>query len=326
MLPAGMRNERLRWWLATAALLSATAICSRALAFPHIVRAGETVAEIAERMYGRVELERVIMAANGLGGRRGSAIVPGQRLEIPAVGYHKVLPGDTWQSVADAALGSNKRGAVLARLNESQPWLSPEVGREIVLPYNLRLVASRGDTTQSVAYRFLERRDDAWVIGSYNRLDRARLRQGEIILVPLTDLTLTDQGKQAALLAGALVRSEGGGAAREAQQRARAELPRLAVDVRRGRYIEAVARGSALLATEGLSEPQLAETQRYLTEAYVALEAPGLAATACQAWRRHDPTAVLDPVELSPKIIAACVDEEVDRATGPQVGDGGVVR
>ncbi|MEQ9320558.1 MAG: LysM domain-containing protein [Polyangiaceae bacterium] len=312
--------------LATAGLLCTLAVTSDVAAFPHVVRAGETVAAIAEHMYGRVELERVIVAANGLGGRRGSAIVPGQRLEIPAVGYHKVLPGDTWQSVADAALGDPKRGDVLARLNDSQPWLSPEVSREIVIPYNLRFVASVGDTTQTVAYRFLERRDEAWVIASYNRLDRARLRQGEIVLVPLTDLVLTDAGKQAALDAGALVRTEAGGTAREAQQQASTELPRLATDVRRGRYIEAVARGSALLAREGLSQPQLAETQRYLTEAYVALDATGLAANACAEWRRHDPAAVLDPIELSPKIIDACVEDEAEQTTGPTVSDGGVVQ
>ena len=312
--------------LATAGLLCTLAVTSDVAAFPHVVRAGETVAAIAEHMYGRVELERVIVAANGLGGRRGSAIVPGQRLEIPAVGYHKVLPGDTWQSVADVAPLGIAEGGVLARLNDSQPWLSPEVSREIVIPYNLRFVASVGDTTQTVAYRFLERRDEAWVIASYNRLDRARLRQGEIVLVPLTDLVLTDAGKQAALDAGALVRTEAGGTAREAQQQASTELPRLATDVRRGRYIEAVARGSALLAREGLSQPQLAETQRYLTEAYVALDATGLAANACAEWRRYDPAAVLDPIELSPKIIDACVEDEAEQTTGPVVSDGGVVQ
>ena len=146
------------------------------------------------------------------------------------------------------------------------------------------------------------------------------------MLVPLTDLVLTDAGKQAALDAGALVRTEAGGTAREAQQQASTELPRLATDVRRGRYIEAVARGSALLAREGLSQPQLAETQRYLTEAYVALDATGLAANACAEWRRYDPAAVLDPIELSPKIIDACVEDEAEQTTGPVVSDGGVVQ
>jgi hypothetical protein len=289
--------------------LSATALTADVGAFPHVVRRDETVAQIAEAMYGRVELERVIVAANSLDRRRGSEIVAGMRLELPAIGYHKVLPEDTWQSIADELLGAEKRGDVLAHINDSHPWLKPSVGREIVVPYNLRYVATRGDTTQTVAYRFLNRRDDAWIIASYNNLSRARLRQGEVVLVPLTDLELTDVGRRSALTAGALVRSQGGGTAREAQRKAAGELPRLALDIRRGRYIEAIGRGAAILDTVGLSEPQLAETHRLLTVAYVAMDATGLAATSCAAWRQHDPLAVLDPIDHSPKVLAVCVGE-----------------
>ena len=286
-------------------------------AFPHVVQEGETVAQLAETMYGRVEIEQIIVAANALDGRRGSALVPGMRLDLPAVGYRKVLPGDTWASIASELLGGEHRADVLAHVNDTHSWLPPAIGREIVVPYNLRYVASRGDTTQSIAYRFLGRRGEAWVVASYNRLKRAELRQGEVLLVPITDLALTDRGKKAALTAGSLVRSEGGGEAREAQAHARDEIPRLVQDVRRGRYIEAVARGARLLAGVGLSEPQLGVVHRQLTEAYVALEADGLAATACAKWREHEPTAVLDPIELSPKIMRVCLGEaEVDPISG----------
>jgi phage tail protein X len=286
-------------------------------AFPHVVKDGETVAQLAEAMYGRVEVEQVIVAANALDGRRGSALVPGMRLELPAVGYHKVLPGDAWGSIATELLGGAHRADVLAHVNGTHSWLPPAVGREIVVPYNLRYVANRGDTTESIAYRFLGRRGEAWVVASYNRLRRAELRQGEVVLVPLSDLALTDQGQRAALTAGALVRSEGGGAALRAQSEAEAEIPRLVQDVRRGRYVEAVARGATLLNGEGLSEPQLAVVHRQLTEAYVALDANGLAATACAKWRQYEPTAVLDPIDLSPKIMRVCVGEaELDPTTG----------
>ena len=40
--------------------------------------------------------------------------------------------------------------------------------------------------------------------------------------------------------------------------------------------------------------------------AYTALDAPGLAAASCGIWRDNDPKARLDPVVLSPKIMAAC--------------------
>src|SRR5690606_1238628 len=138
----------------------------------------------------------------------------------------------------------------------------------------------------SLAYHFLGRRDRAWMIASYNHLQRARLEHGEVVLVPLTDLALTPDGRRAAIMAGAPVRGEGGGALRDAQEKGDRELPLLLQDVRRGRYVEAVARGAALLASEALSDPQQAEVHRCLTEAYVALDAIGLATTACARWRQ----------------------------------------
>lgn len=295
----------MRALVGSALVLVAAALSSDAAAFPHVVRSGETVAQIAEQTYGRVELERVIVTANGMEGT--SRLVAGMRLELPAVGYHRVSPGETWHSIAAQSLGRSYRGAVLAQLNDSQPWEPPAIGREIVVPYNLRYVASRGDSTQTVAYRFLGKRDEAWIVAMYNDLDSARLRHGEPILVPLTDLKLTDAGRQAARNAGAVIRVQEGGAALEAQRRTDKELPLLADDVRRGRYIEAVRRGATMLASEGLSEPQLASTQRLLTEAYVALGVTGLATTACIAWGKHDPERHLDPIDVSPKILKVCV-------------------
>ncbi|MEZ4315684.1 MAG: LysM domain-containing protein, partial [Polyangiaceae bacterium] len=35
-------------------------------AFPHVVQPGETLAMIAERTYGKVEMERLLVAANAL--------------------------------------------------------------------------------------------------------------------------------------------------------------------------------------------------------------------------------------------------------------------
>ncbi|MBW2457687.1 MAG: LysM domain-containing protein [Deltaproteobacteria bacterium] len=317
----GDRRAVLGIILALALVLSSTDTA----AFPHIVKPGQSVAQIAEQVYGRVEVERVVVAANGLDARRGSGIVPGMRLELPAVGYYKVLPDDTWKSIAVERLGHERRADVLSQVNDSRPWLPPEVGREIVVPYNLRYVARIGDTTQSVAYRFLGVRKGAWKIASYNGLRRAKFKQGEVILVPLTDLALTDVGKRAALNAGALVRGQGGGAARRVQERANLEIPKLSQDIRRGRYVDAVVRGASLLAQEGLSDNQLAEIYRLLTVGYVALDATGRAVTACAKWRQLDPTQVLNPIDHSPKILAVCVgdtDEEADLGGA----DGGAAR
>lgn len=308
-----MGKTSLGWWslLAVASVLT---LSQSGFAFTHVVVRGETIAHIAERMYGRVELERVIVAANGLDSGGGNIIVPGMRLEIPAVGHHKVLPGETWQSVAAELLGDSSRGDVLARVNSSQPWLRPVVGRAIIIPFNLRYVASRGDNTQRVAYRFLGRRDRAWMVASYNNLKRGRLRLGEVLLIPLTDLKLTSEGRLAAMNASALVRSQGGGEARESQRRAAERLPKLFAHVRQGQYVRVVAEGEALLARGGLSRPQLAAVYEQLTVAYVALGASGLAATACASWAKHDTQRTLNPTDHSPKIIAVCIGSH--HATG----------
>ena len=64
---------------------------------------------------------------------------------------------------------------------------------------------------------------------------------------------------------------------------------------------------------------EVAREARPHVEAYVALDAPGLAETACTAWREADPTAVLDPVELSPKILRACTSAAMPRAVETSV-------
>ncbi|MSP23819.1 MAG: LysM domain-containing protein [Myxococcales bacterium] len=276
--------------------------------FPYVVKKGETVAELAERLYGRIELERIVIAANGLGDAGARGIVAGMRLEIPAAGYHKMAAGESWRSVASELLGASHRGDVLARLNDAEPWVPAVLGREIVVPYNLRYVASSGDTTESVAYRFMGRRDDGFLVASYNELHRASLAQGQVVLVPLVKLGLSEAGRVLASSAGAWIRSEAGGAARKSQDDAEPELARFTTMLRRGDYVSGVVTGARLLARGTLTAPQEARVHALLTEAFAALDERGLAADACAAWRAGEPGLVLDPVMLSPKIVAACLE------------------
>jgi hypothetical protein len=294
------------------------AVASDASAFPHVVKKGETLAQIAERTYGRVQMEQILVAANGLDAGGGIPIVAGMRLEVPAASHHRVTAGETWNGLAAELLGDERRGDVLALANGSMPWLPPSDGQELIVPYNLRYVAAQNDSLMTIAYRFLGERDKAWMLDGYNRRKGDPVRRGDVVLVPLTELPLTAAGREEAASAGALVRAEGGGRAREAQQRAEAELPLLAADLRAGRWVDAVTRGSKMLGYGELSRPEIAQIQRTLTEAYVALDAPGLAETACTAWREADPTSVLDPVELSPKILRACVSAAGIRPAPPE--------
>lgn len=308
-------------------LIAATlAAGSGAAAFPHVVREGETLAQIAERTYGRVQMEQVLVAANSLDTGGGVSIVPGLRLEIPALAHHRVSAGETWASLAAQLLGAADRSDVLALSNDTMPWIEPTDGQEILVPYNLRTTVGQGDSLLTIAYRFLGKRDNAWMLDRYNHLKQNPVVRGSVILVPLTDLPLTPEGKTEAASAGAIVRSEGAGRAREAQRKVDAELPQLASDVRSGRYIDAVVRGNRLLGYGDLARVQVATIERQLLEAYVALDANGLAETACAAWRGADPVARLDPIDLSPKILQACTSAIVAPPQPEPPADAGVPR
>ena len=294
--------------LGVAALVALAAAPRPAAAFPHVLAPGETLATVAERVYGRVELEQVLVAANGLDLPGAGPTVPGMRIEVPAVGYHRASPGDTWENLAARHLGDARRSDVLARANDALLWVPPAPGRELVIPYNLRYVVKPGDSTMTIAYRFLGKRDLAWIVDRYNDLDGDAVARGDVVLVPLTDLPLTDDGREQARAGAVLARAEGEGDGHEAQERVDAELPDLASAVRAGRWLDVAVRGNQLLGYGDLADPQLARIHRMWLEAYAALGAAALAEEACAEWRRADPDAELDPVWLSPKLLKACAD------------------
>ncbi len=275
-------------------------------AFPHVVQEGESLAQIAERYYGKIQNERILVAANGLDRGGGTALAPGMLLEVPAVNHYRIQNGDTWKGLAAELLGASHRGDILALSNDQKPWIEPEVGTLIVVPYNLTLLSTGQDSLATIAYRYLGSTKKAWHISQYNRLDERELERGDVLLVPLTELALTEEGKQAAELAARRLGTQADAALRERQLKVEGELPALAADVRSGRYVEAVTRGTRLLSITRLSEPQLGRIHRQLLEAYVALDSIGQAVAACTNWRKHDANAKLDPVLLSPKILAAC--------------------
>lgn len=294
-------------------------VAGDARSFPYVVRKGETLADIATRFYGRVELERVLVPANALDVQNGVAIVPGVRLEIPAVQHHVVAKGDTWEALADRYLGGRRRAEALAVANGTWPWLQPDVGREVRIPFNLRYVVKRGDSTPSIAYRFLEKRDDAYLLDRYNDLGGEAVEPGDVLLVPLGDLELTDEGKRAAREGLAYTMTEGGGDDRDAQDAALGALPELERAVYGGDYVEAVARGNAMLGSGRLTVVEIARIERQLVEAYVALGEDTLAEEACRRYREADPDAELDPVMLSPKILRACTDALIANPSRPRM-------
>jgi len=293
--------------LAAMALVIPVATARDAGAFAHVVKSHETLAQIAARVYGDAKFETILVGANALDVEGGTVIVPGMRLEIPAPEHHTIVHGETWADLAAEWLGTNDiaRADLLARTNRSVPWVPPVEGQEIEIPPVLTYIAAEGETVNSIAQRFWGDPNRGWELDPYNHREGVFVKRGEVVLVPLAHLKLTDAGKSEARAAAERAGASGG-ALLDQQQRAELELPQLLADVRYGRYVEALARGNRLLGSASLTHPQLATVHRALLEAYVAIDARPAAAAACAAWRANDPDAVLDPTRISPKIRAAC--------------------
>lgn len=293
---------RNRWWV----LLAVACAATDARAFVHVVRRGESLADIAGRVYGDAKLETVLAGANFLDVQGGSAIVPGMRLEIPAPGHHRATGAETWAALAQDWLGDSARADVLARENGGVAWVAPAAGQEVRVPFVLTHLAAQGDTTIQLARRYLGDPNLAWVLDAYNRRKDAALVRGEVVLVPLLGLQLTADGRKEAADSLDKSRTETAGALLDVQRRIEAEIPALKGDLRAGKWVDVVARGNRLLGTGEPTRAQLASIHRALLEAYVALEADSAARGACGAWRAAEPGAKLDPVYVSPKIRAAC--------------------
>jgi LysM repeat protein len=280
---------------------------SDATAFTHVVRPKETLADIAKKLYGDASREVLLAGANALDSQGGSAIVPGMHLVAPANDWHRVSTHgrETWASMARDFLGDDSRADFLARANDAIAWVAPSPGQEVRVPYVLTYIAAEGDTTLGIARKYLGDQTLAWEIDAYNGRKDWKLLRGEVVLVPIAKLDLTDTGRtEAAGEEGH--RRESGGGALAVQKKAAGEIPQLLGDLRAGHWVEAVARGNRLLASTDLSRAQLASIHRALTEAYVALDATPQAQSACDEWRKDDETFVLDPIYVSPKIREAC--------------------
>lgn len=306
--------------------LSIVLVPADSSAFPHTMQPGETLAQLAIAMYGSARFEPILVGANGLDSH-GSATVPGMRIEIPAPSHHRVVEGETWLDLSERFLGDRRRADSLAKLNHAVAWIPPSIAQEIEVPAVLVHLGGDDEKMSNVAARYLGNANRYWELNAYNfrKNDGSKksdeITHGEVVLVPLFELALTEEGKREARKAGGRVLTEGGGEAHEAQKRAEVEIPPLLADVRNGRYVDAVARGNRLLGSGDLTRAQLAIIHRGLLESYVALDAYGAAVGACTAWRTALETAEpvkegqkatrweLDPRTVSPKIRAACTSD-----------------
>jgi LysM repeat protein len=275
-------------------------------AIVHVVRPGETLASIAELYYGDPRRESVLVAENGLTSEGGSAIVVGLRLVIPTVSYHRAVEGETWSELATRFYGDPHRAFALMNANGVKSVERPDAGAELLVPYPLRYVVGQNDTLRKVAKTYYDSLSGMNTIRNFNPALHARLVRGQIALVPLSDLVLSEQGKKLAeaQLGGPLV----GGDLRKKQTEIDAQLPQLRDHVRHGRYADAVAMANRLIGGADLTGSQVVTVHRELGTAFVALGREDLAKEEFLALLAQQPDAELDSIRTSPKVLKAFDD------------------
>jgi LysM repeat protein len=289
--------------LACALTLGAAARARAAAAIVHMVKPGETLASIADLYYGDPRRESVLVAENGLTSEGGSAIVVGLRLNVPTVSYHVVHEGETWASLATRYYGDPGRAFVLIEENGASAGEHPDPGAELLVPYPLRHVSGQADTLRKVAKTYYKTLKGMKTVRRFNQIKRNRLTRGQIVLIPLADLTLSKAGRKVAEEAGAKLPE--GGAKRDKQQSIDQELPALREHVRAGRYADAVAMSNRLIGAGDLKGSQVVTINRELGTALVALGREDLAIEAFRAVLEQQPYAELDGMRTSPKVLAA---------------------
>lgn len=289
--------------LALFALALSPGLAAAEATFEHVVREGETLASVAERYYGDPRRESVLVAENGLTAQGGAPIVVGLRLRIPYVRYHRVAEGETWNELASRFYGDARRAFLLVEVNRGSSQEQPDTGAELLVPYPLRYVAGNTESITHVARDYFGERDasdNARVLRRFNNLRSRRISRGQMILIPLGDLVLSEEGRR--LIEEESGDDPGGGEMRDRQAAIDAELPQLADFVEQGRYTESVMLGNRLLGSGVLTGSQLVTVYRRLAVAYVALGHVELAADAFRVALEHQPELELDSVRTSPRV------------------------
>lgn len=320
------RASRMLVAVACAALTWSLAVAAHAEfpSFVHVVREGETLASIAQRYYGDPRREGVLVAENGLEAQGGAAIVVGMRLVIPQVAYHRVSAGETWAMIAERTYGDVRRAYAIVEANPAVESSQPPEGAELLLPYPLRHVADQRDTLNRVAQLYFDDTSASRTLRRFNFLRRTQLTRGQVILVPLPNLTLSPEGRR--IVADATGVVPNGGEVRALQERIGAELPALQEHVRAGRYTETIALGNRLLGAGELTGNQVVTIERSLAVAYVALGREDLAIAAFLEAMRHQPDFELDTRRTSPTVLHALEAARAERdraAAGAQADDAG---
>ncbi len=266
----------------------------------HIARNGETLKQLAVEYYGRPEMSMVVRAANGFVHPDDGSLTEGERIEIPEVTFHRIGQGDTWNKLADRYLAAAKRGRFLAKMNGYGKDKAPPAGAIVKVPYHLRHIFAADETLKSVTRLYYGKKKSLRWLPQYNLTRKKRFKRGDVLIVPLLDLALTEEAEQRI---GAERATRYSDKDVTNQEKAIEEIAQIKKAYDDGRYIETVALAQRLIGRGSLTVPQQIGVYNYSGYAYVALGEDKLATKAFVKALELQPAMELSPITTSPKVL-----------------------
>jgi LysM repeat protein len=258
----------------------------------HVVEPGEDLKVLSQRYYDSHKHTIFILVANGMEHPR--ALVPGERIKIPASRKISTDRGDTFASLAEAYLGDARRGPLLAEFNDREPDESLAVGTQLSIPIQITHTASAAEEVASVSLQYFGDRSQVALIRDYNFLTDDDLEPGDSVIVPIPKVKM----RSAQLDAKSSSRSET--QARE-QREAERTLPLARAEWRRGDY-EQTKRLLLDIEVDYLDARLASEVGVLLGGAYVATGDQVSAEERFRTVLERRPGHVLDAYTYSPKI------------------------
>jgi hypothetical protein len=151
-------------------------------AIVHRVRQGDTLELIAAELYGDRTKAVLIMVENKLPHAR--PLRPGERLRIPTSREVATAPGDTFESLAGAYLGSTRRAPFLADFNGIPVDDSVAAGTLITIPLTVVHTAANIESIIEISKLYFGDAKQAELLRRYNFLDKRSLDKNEMLIVP----------------------------------------------------------------------------------------------------------------------------------------------
>jgi len=261
----------------------------------HKVRKGDTLELLAAEYYGDRNHQIFIMVANGL--QHPRALVPGEKLRVPASREIIADVGDSFDSIAGAYLGDARRGRFLAAFNGGGAGDSLAAGTLLSIPFQITHTAAGTERLADISAAYFGDTKNAKLLRDYNFLLGDTIAAGESIVVPIHHVRVRSSKLPPADKA-AKERSE---KRRQTQEDALEVLPEARAAWRQSDY-GAIKRELTRVDPDFLDASTAVEVGVLLGGAYVAT---GDADSAIASFRRaleRRPGHALDAYTYSPKI------------------------